>query len=350
MDGTKSEYLIPCKELNEFTLRMFKKVGMGDFDSKCVADALLDASIRGVDSHGVMKIRRYVERYSSMEWGKPEVVMDMGAIALYDGHNYSGFVTSTMAMQLAIEKAKQFGAGIVGVKNSGHFGMTGHYSMMAPPEEMIGWAFSNAGPLIPPWGAAESLLGNNPWSYAVPSKGDFPIVLDIGNSIAAYGKVHLAAMAGKEIPSNWALDKDGNPTTDPNKVLESKLFMPFGEYKGYGITVMMDILSGVLTGSAFANDVTGIDGAVPGTGHMFGAIDIKRFRDLDGFYKDLSELCHRIKSCKKQPGVKEVYLPGEIEYNVSKERLANGIPLNVGVIKDINEGAAFLGEKPLMNV
>ena len=350
MFDSKSEYRIPYAELYGFTLRLLQKTGMGDFGSKCAADALLNASVRGVDSHGVARLSRYAKRYSNMQWSDPEVVMDMGAIALYDGHNYSGFANSTLAMQLAMEKAEKFGAGIVGVKNSGHYGMASHFSLMAPEKEMIGWSFSNAGALMPPLGSLESVLGNNPWSYAAPSKEGFPIVLDICNTVVAAGKIQLAGINGKEIPPNWAWDIDGNPTTDPKKAMESKLLMPIGDHKGYGITIIIDILCGILTGSAFANDVKGIEGEVPGTGHFFGAIDIKRFRELDDYYKDLSEMCRRIKGSKKRPETKEIYLPGEIEDIIQKERMANGIPLTVDVIANINEGAAFLGQEPLLKI
>ena len=289
------------------------------------------------------------KRYQDMKWSKPEVIMDEGALGMVDGNNYIGFVNATIGMKMAIRKARNFGIGMVGVRNSGHYGMASHYSMMATEEQMIGWSFTNSAPLMAPWGGKRAMVGLNPWSYSVPYKKDFPIVLDISNSVVAQGKILMASVKGTSIPLGWAMDKNGNQTTDPNVALDG-LLCPLGEYKGYGISAIIDILCGVLTGSHYLNDVQLSSGPNPGTGHIFGAIDISRFGSINEFQARLEDFVYRLKHTQKQPNVEEILVPGELEYKVSLSRIKEGVPIPTKLKKNLDEYALKFSEQPLQPI
>ncbi len=338
--------LISYTEAKTFCKELLLRVGLDDFSSHHVAESLMQASLQGVDSHGIMRLPTYLRLYPQMKRERPEVVEDRKATALIDGHNNVGFSCAAQAMCLAIEKAKTYGIGFVGVKNSSHFGAAGYYSAMAPKENMIGFAFTNAFPRIPPWGGKDSLLGINPWSYAFPSRGAFPILLDISNTVVSVGKIRMAALKGEKIPLTWATDLSGEPTDDPLTALNG-LLRPIGDYKGYGISFIMDILCGVLTGSGFSDIVKPIENDKQLVGHILGAVDIEAFMPLEEFYDRLDQLVDKMKKTSRLKEDSCVYIPGEIEYLVSQERMKNGIPIPKTLFNELNSMANDL-EGPML--
>ncbi len=238
----------------------------------------VSSNLRGVDTHGVYRMLVYSAKLKGGFINpKPNlrIIKETPATALIDGGNNLGQVVGYRAMETAIQKAKAVGVSFVSVRNSNHFGTCAHFSMMALRNNMIGMAFTNASAQIAPTGGVDKLLANNPWSIAVPSGKKFPIVLDMANSVIARGKIRLAAKEGRSIPLGWAVTKDGEPTSDPNAALEG-LTLPVGGYKGYCITLMVDMLSGVLADSCYGPRTKGMDivDAIAGIGHAFVAIDI----------------------------------------------------------------------------
>jgi LDH2 family malate/lactate/ureidoglycolate dehydrogenase len=247
-------------------------------------------------------------------------------------------------METAIRKAKEVGVSCVSVRNSNHFGTCAHYSMMALQNDMIGLAFTNASAQIAPTGGAQKVLANNPWSVAVPAGQRFPVVLDMANSVVARGKIRMAAKEGKPIPADWAVDKNGVPTTDPRAALEGFL-LPVGGYKGYGITLIVDLLTGVLADSCYGPRVQGLDvvEAIGGVGHTFMAIDVAAFDDIAAFKARTDAYIGEIKDSKKAAGVEQIYLPGELEFLKEQERRRTGIPLHINIIKDLRAIAEETG-------
>jgi LDH2 family malate/lactate/ureidoglycolate dehydrogenase len=264
--------------------------------------------------------------------------------ALIDGGNGFGQVVGYRAMEVAIGKARETGVSCVSVRNSNHFGTCAHYAMMALPHDMIGLAYTNASAAIAPTGGAEKMLANNPWSIAVPAGERFPVVLDMANSVVARGKIRQAAKEGRSIPPDWAVDKDGIPTTDPEAALKGFL-LPVGGYKGYGITLMVDLITGVLANSSYGPRVKGLDivEAIGGVGHTFMAIDIAAFDEVAAFKARMDAYIDEIKGSKKAKGSAEIYLPGELEYLKVQERQRTGIPLHVNIVRDLQKIAAELG-------
>jgi LDH2 family malate/lactate/ureidoglycolate dehydrogenase len=338
LENEKDVVYVDSGELRQFCTRLLKKANIDDESSGCIANLLVQSNLRGHDSHGVVRLPTYLERFGKIKWETPRLVVDNKATALIEGNNCMGQVCAVNAMNLAIEKARKFGIGVVGVRNSNHFGPAASYSMMASEENMIGFAFSNASPRLAPWGGLEPLLGNNPWSFAFPCNKGFPVVLDISNSIVAAGKIREAATKGELIPEGWAMDKEGNVTRNPCDALKG-LLLPIGGHKGYGITMVVDILSGILTGSGFATQIKGIDDTndAQNVGHLLGAINIDNFIPIKEFLERIGKLIDIVKNSKKIQGMKEIFVPGEIEYRTSLDRSKGGIPMPKTVFDRLND-------------
>jgi LDH2 family malate/lactate/ureidoglycolate dehydrogenase len=312
---------------------------------------MVRTDLRGVDSHGVGMLPTYL-RWHRLGWivpaAEPKIVRDEGTTAVVDGQQAFGHYTSTLAMELAIAKARAHGVGFVTCRNSNHYGAAANYSMMALAHDMIGLSMTNAGPAVVPTHGRQAMLGTNPMSLAAPAGRHFPFVLDMATSTVAIGKLSVARRWGKAIPSGWALDREGQPTTDPNVAYETRLMTPLGAtrelggHKGYGLAVMVDILSGVLAGAGFADvrrrrdpDPTRAD-----IGHFLGAIDIARFRDLAAFKADMDDLLHALKESPKAEGEDRIYVAGEPEWECEQRRRREGIPLAPGLVSQLQEVSA----------
>jgi LDH2 family malate/lactate/ureidoglycolate dehydrogenase len=326
-------------QLQTFCIRVFEKLGVPREDAEITARTMVISNLRGVDTHGVTRLSAYAAK---LKGGALSPTVNLTteretlATALLDGHDGIGQVISYRAMQMAIRKAETAGVSYVAVKNSNHFGAAAYYPMMALASDMIGFAATNASPRLAPTGGAERLFGNNPWSIAVPAGQYPPVVLDMANSVVAAGKIRSHQKEGKPIPGDWALNCCGEPTTDPEEALKG-ILLAIGGYKGYGITLMVDLLTGVLADSNYGPRVKTIDqDAEPsGVAHSFMAINLSAFTDVAAFKARMEEYVDRIKSSKKARGSKVIYLPGEPEHLRMRERMEKGIPLQVKLLEEL---------------
>ncbi len=346
----KEEIIVRPEALLTFCTEVFAKLGVPPEDAKIAADAIVGSNLRGVDTHGVIRMLVYTAKLKGgfiNPRPKLRPIQERKGTALLDGENGFGQVIGYRAMEMAVKKAREVGVSCIAVRNSNHFGTCAHYSLMATEEDMIGLALTNASAQIAPTGGAEKLLANNPWSVAVPAGRHFPVVLDMANSVVARGKIRQAAKEGKTIPPDWAIDIHGRPTTDPKAALQGFL-LPVGGYKGYGITLMMDLLTGVLANSAYGPRVQGMDiiEAIGGVGHTFIAIEVAAFAGVDEFKERMDAYIDEIKGSKKAAGVETIYVPGEIEFLKAEERREKGIPVHINIIKDL-QGIARENGVPL---
>jgi len=329
-------------KLSGFVAAVFAKAGVPADEAEIIADSLTEADLTGVESHGVSRVPVYLKRIETgvvNAAAKLEVVADLPGALVLDGCNSMGIVTGVRAMDLAVKKAETAGAGFVTVKNSNHFGIAAYFTRRALAKDMIGYAASNAPSTMAPWGGIKPYMGTNPFSVAIPAGSELPIVMDMATSVVAQGKIILAAKEGKPIPFGWAITKDGDPTDDPKAALEGTV-LPFGGPKGYSISLLLDVLSGVLSGAAFGPYLANMwnDFKNPqNVGHCFGVMDVKKFLPLDEFKRKMDTMIRDIKSSPRAKGVEEIFLPGEIEHRKREQRLAEGIPLGPKTYADLVE-------------
>jgi len=332
------EKKIPLKRLRNFFVEAVSAVGVGKENAKIIAESLIVAEMRGIKSHGAIRLSSYMRRIESGVMDPKATgnfLKDEGATALLDAENGFGQIAGYRAMHHAIQKARFYGIGLVGVRNSNHFGIASYYSMMAANENMLGIVMTNSSPAMNPFGTSSPLLGTNPISLAVPAEKEKPIVLDMSTSLVARGKIRFAALTGKQIPLGWATDSNGNPTTDANEAIKGSL-EPIGGAKGSGLSLIVDIFCGILTNSCLTGDVKTI-ADVSGqahTGHVFGAVNISSFISSDMFKQNIDAVIKRIKALPSKG--QEVFLPGEIEFNLTAEREKEGIPLDYAVIEELD--------------
>ena len=304
-----------------------------------VADMLLDAELTGVSTHGVSRLAIYLERVERglvSRHNEARIVRESPSALAIDAGNSLGAVGAKFAMETCIRKARDTGCCFATVKNSNHFGAAAYYTRMAAEAGMIGFCCTNLTAKIAPHGAAEPFMGTDPISVAVPSDGD-PVVLDMTPSVVALGKLILAQKLGKEIPLGWALDKDGNPTTDPAAGRAGSL-IPIGGPKGSGLALMVEVLSGILSGAGTAthlHDLYEFD-APQGVGHFMGAIDVSKFLDLDALRTGVAAMSGEIKGLKRAEGVDEVMLPGERSARSAARKAVEGIDVPEAVCAELN--------------
>lgn len=339
-------------ELRSFCVACFEKLGLVSADAEITADNLVFANLRGVDSHGVIRLKVYADRIRAGgidPAARPEVVRESATSALIDAHNGAGQVAGAAAMRLAIKKANEAGLGLVTVRGSNHFGAAGYYAMMALEREMIGIAVTNATPTMAPTGGREARLGNNPLAIAVPAGVHAPLVLDMASGAVAKGKIFVAKQEGKKIPLTWALDRNGLPTDDPDAAIDGGLIQPLGGYKGYGLSLVIDILTGVMSGSGFSVHVGKMyqNIAEPThTAHTCMAIRIDSFMDPGEFRERVDEIIELMRACPPAPGADRVFVPGEIEDEVERQRREAGIPINAALREELRALAAELQIEP----
>lgn len=318
------------------------------------ARLMVETDLRGVDSHGVGMLPRYqdwLEAGFIVPTAEAKVIRDEGPTAVIDGNQALGHYVSTLAMELAIAKARVHGVGFVAARNSNHYGAAANYSMMALAHDMIGISMTNTPwPATVPTFGRKAMLGTNPLSVAAPAGREYPFVLDMATSAVAIGKLVVASRWAKPIPEGWALDEEGRPTTDPRLALEARLLTPLGGsrelggHKGYGLSVMVDILAGVL-GGAMHSDLIERLAPTPShanVGHLFGAIDVGRFRPLGEFKADLDDLLRSLKESPKAEGEERIWVAGEPEWECSERRRRDGIPLAPGLVAQLRALAAKL--------
>lgn len=327
--------------LKEFCIEMFIKAGVDQKDAEIISDTLMFAELRNVQSHGIVRLPTYIAR---MEKGLVNQNADMkflqnnaAAVAVLDADNGMGQVAGHKAMERAMEIAKLYGIGMVAVKDSNHFGVASYYSMLALKEDMIGLVMTNASPAIAPFGTKTPLLGTNPLTVAVPAKNCSPIVLDMSMSTVARGKIRMSALQNKEIPLDWGLDVNGVPTSDPEEALKGSL-VPIGGVKGSGLSLIIDLMTGILTGTSMTGEVKNItDMSGPSkTSHVFIAINISSFIDAETYKNNVDLVVESIKALPPKAD-NQIFMAGEIEQNLTEKRIKEGIPVEVEVIETLNE-------------
>jgi len=256
-----------------------------------------------------------------------------------------GHIVSVKAMRTAMEKAATCGVGIVVMRNSNHSGMMAYYAMMALQRDMIGWALTNGGRALPPWGGAEKLLGNNPQAYAIPAGEERPIVVDMAHSVVAGGKIVMAARRGQKIPFGWGLDKNGQPTDDPKAVLESGMYLTMGGPKGYCLAVVMEALSGALSGGLMTMDFAAqwLPSKPYEMCHFFQAVDVGQFIPVEEYKRKIDNLVRQIRSTRPAASHDRVYTPGEPEFLKKEKHLKHGIPIHISVYRELEQLATDLG-------
>jgi len=344
--------LVPVEPLRRFCVAAFETVGVPPADAAVVTDTLIEADLRGVHSHGVWWVTTYTNRLRQGGVNpRPSlcVVRETPAMVLLDADGALGQVASVAAMHQAIGKARASGVGVAAVRNSNHFGAAAYYAQMAAAANQVGFATTDAEPTMAPWGGAQKLVvGNNPLAYAIPVDEQFTLVLDMAQSVVAWGKIFLAAQRGEQIPATWALNAAGEPTTDPHAAMAGVL-LPVGGYKGYGLALVMQILSSVLSGATFGPTMPPMSdpAVVQGHGHFFMALAIEHFIPLAEFRQSMTRVVAEQRAVPLAKGVERIYLPGEIEHHKRQQRLQNGIPLEAYVINALTEVGAELGLEPL---
>ena len=333
---------VSSQKLRPFAAAILHKQGVPQEDAAFVAEVLVEADLRGVDSHGVTRLSGYVSMiHKGVLNPRPavRVVQDSGATAALDGDHGFGMLGARLAMATAIQKARQFGVSIVTARNLSHTGMIGFYTMSAASQDMIGIAMNNGAGIVPPFGGLTPTHGTNPFSIAIPTESD-PVVLDMATTMVAAGKLRLAAKKGTPIPLDWGLDRHGEPTSDPNEVLEHGVLQWAGGYKGFGLATAIEVLGGVLSGGLFARDVPrlkvfGQDPIIANGAYI--AVDIQRFMPLTEFHDRMSSLVSQIRSSERGPGVERIYVAGEPEFRLKEQREREGVPLSAEVLQELLE-------------
>lgn len=324
--------------LSMFMTQGFQALGLSAADAGIFADALIFSELRFHPGHGqgVRRLRRYQERIDQglvdprAPW---EVIKESPALALVDAHNGIGTVAAAKAMKLAIEKAKVCGIGQVIVRNSTHYGSSAVHACQAMEAGCIGIAYTNAGPEMAPWGAREGAVGTNPWGIAAPTNLGFPAVMDFALTTAGKGMMLWHAREGKKMPTDWALTPAGEVTDDPNAAMQGAL-LAIGEYKGYGLAFMTDVLTGVISGGGFGLTPYADPGRLD-VSHSLTAIDIEWFMPLDTFKARMGEFSEMVKSRATRPGFAEILIPGEQEARRVARKSAAGVPLDDEVLRDL---------------
>jgi LDH2 family malate/lactate/ureidoglycolate dehydrogenase len=350
MPGVDGGTLYPESGLRRFTAALFEKVGVPTADAARTADNLIHANLRGVDTHGITRVLvayvRRIQHALMLPRTEVEVVRERPATALIDGHNGVGQVIATRAMEMAIEKAAKCGSAFVGAFHSNHFGTCAYYSMMAVEHDMIGFCITNGPPAMAPWGGRDKLLSTSPISFAVPAGEERPFVVDLATTVVARGRIVLYAKQGLPIPEGWAVDAEGRPTTSAEAAL-SGLLAPMGGYKGYGLSLAVDLLAGVLTGANYGGHFDGTlfdyDRPPADVGSLFAAISVDAFEDVPAFKARVDQALREIKHSTRATGVERIYIPGEIEAECAEHRLREGIPIPDEVVRDFVELGEELG-------
>ncbi len=333
---------------------IFVTCGMSDADAEIVADHLVGADLRGVYSHGLMRVPNYVKRLKTgvtSATARPEVVTDSAAVAVVDGRNAMGQVVGVFAMELAIEKAREHGTSFVAVRGSNHYGTCARFVEMAVERDMIGITGTiGAKNIMAPWGGVMPLLGNNPFGVGIPAGSHDPVILDMALSVVAGGKIQLAAKTGRNIPPDWAYDREGRPTTDAVEAWDHLMVRPLGDYKGYAMAFVVALISALLSDAAFGADVKDLheDFVNPqNVGHYMQAIDIRRFRESAAFRRAVDRAIDTMHAAPRAVGGVEILVPGEPEARLVRQQRQQGIAYDRHVLTELDEVGEELKTGPM---
>ncbi len=349
--------------MTRFMVDVFTGVGVPREEAEICADVLITSDKRGIDSHGIGRLKTiYYDRIKigiQKALTEFDIVREGPTTAVIDGHDGMGHVIGKRSMSMAIEKAKKYGMGMVTVRNSTHYGIAGYYALMAASENMIGITGTNARPSVAPTFGVENMLGTNPLTFGMPTDEEFPFVLDCATSLTQRGKIEVYGRADKEMPPGWVIDQSGSTRTDTNVVLEDLVkgtaaLTPLGGigeesagYKGYGYSTVIEVLSAALQAGNFLKMLNGYDSEgnrIPyGLGHFFIAIDVAAFIEPDSFKKTTGDILRELRNSKKAPGAERIYTAGEKEYLAWIERKDKGVPVNPVLQKEMKVMADELG-------
>ncbi len=345
---TKDIIFIDVKTLHNFMQDVFIGIGVPEEDAKICSEILIKSDLRGIESHGVQRLKMYYDRVLGGIQNATtdfKIIKESETTALVDAGHGMGHVAAYHAMRLAIEKAQKYGTGAVAVKNSTHYGIAGYYAQMAINEGMIGLTLTNARPSIAPTFGVEPMLGTNPLTIGCPTDESFPFLIDCATSITQRGKIEVLARTETPTPSGWVIKENGETSTDTIAVLNELIegtaaLLPLGGageilggHKGYGYGTAVEILAAALTGGPFMKDLTLAKGYK--LGHFFLAINIESFLPLATFKKIAGEIVRGLRNSKKAPGQTRIYTAGEKEYEMEKKRYQTGIPINPSIQQDI---------------
>jgi LDH2 family malate/lactate/ureidoglycolate dehydrogenase len=344
---------IRAAELEAFTARAFEAVDVPRADAKAIAELMTRADVNGSEGHGIFRLPQYIRRIKGGAVNvQPNIRIEReaAAMALVHGDNGMGHLVMRFAARLAIEKARTAGVAWVGAKWSNHAGPASLYAMMPLEHDMIGMYYAvGSANHLPPWGGLEMLLSTNPVAVAVPTEKEPPIVLDMATTVAAYGKVKTKAQRGETMPVGWMMDRNGQPLTDPKRANEGFL-LPIGEYKGYGLALIIGILSGTLNQAAMGRgviDFNADDTTPTNTGHAIMAISLEAFGGVAEFKRSVDALARDIRGSKRLPGVERIWLPGEQSHAKRLERSTLGVPMPDALLASLRTLAAELRIAPL---
>ncbi len=327
---------VSIDNIKERSEKLFCAAGLSREDAEIITSVLLETEMRGVFTHGFIRLPRYISCMESggiKKDGKITVDFDSPSWAKIDGNDNLGILIAYKSMKIAIEKARKTGIGIVNVHGSHHFGAAGYYASMCANENMAGLSMSNGDILVAATGSAEKTIGNNPFSYAFPAGKYGSVVYDIAMSHTSDQKVIALEKEGKPVPLGWIIDKNGNPTTDASEYMKGGTLMPFGGYKGYGLAMMVEIFAATISGAAMTGDVHAwnTDPEKGGNvGHMFMAMDISKLSSPDAYSARVEKMIDEIKASRKADGTEKIYYPGEIE----KEKMEKCLECGFIEIKD----------------
>ena len=329
------------EDLQQFCYAALEAVEVPPPDAKEVSECLVAADLRGVDSHGVVRLPVYASRIRTRVVNPrpaPQFVHECPTAALLDGDNGLGAVTGSKAMEKAIHLASSSGLGIVGVRRTNHFGIAAFYVQKAVDQGFIGLAASNAPPHMAPFGGRTRFLGTNPIAVGIPAGQEPALLFDASTSVVARGKIIVAAQESKPIPAGWAIDANGNPTTDARAALDGSV-LPFGGAKGSAISFIIDILCGVLTGSGFALHLNTLENleVEQNLGHIFGAVRADLFVPAGEFAARMDEILQMLKASPAAAGSERVFAPGEIERQNEARNRALGVPLVESIVEQLTE-------------
>lgn len=345
---SKDKY-IPHEHLRGFTTQIQVGFGVPEDHARIVADCLVEANLMGLDTHGVIRLKFYMDRVcKGGNNPNPDIkrVKDHAATALLDADNALGPVGGKAGMDLAIEKAGAGGIGLVVIRHCNHYGPAGHYARMALPHEMIGLSGCNVLGSMPPTGGAEPRIGNNPYAIAIGACKEPPVVVDGATSKSSWGKLFVCAQTGEKLPSGCYVDAQGNMTVEPDAVLNGGSLLPFGGHKGYGIAAAIELLTGMLAGAALDHDIPHPYKHLGDPGlntFIMAAVRVDHFADPKAFGRRMDEWIRLIRNTRKAPGVERIWLPGEKEAVTRTQRVAQGIPLNEKMLAELQTLAGDAG-------
>jgi len=345
--------------LESFCQKVFQNLGLSEWDAGTAAAVLVAADARGIPSHGVARLGRYVNGLQ-MDMILPnapvEVLVDTPSSVVIHAHGAMGAPVSVRTMQQVIRKARANGAAFGCVRDSNHFGIAGYYAMMALDENMLGIAMTNTAPLGVPTFGRQVMIGTNPLAFAAPADQERAFVLDMSTTVVTRGKLEVYERLGKELPEGWAVDKTGRPARDAQAILDDMFhrvgggILPLGGageehggHKGYGLSVMVDILCAVLCGAPFGPSLSDAETSSGRVSHFFGAISIDRFRDPMAFRRDMDRLLQGLRNCPPAEGAERVYFAGQKEFEKEEECSRMGVPLLRQTYDQIRQIGSELG-------